>query len=222
MNIVSFRNKNHGCPGYKIVALKPFRTILFFCFIAILFSTLLPAGDVHALTSSVNGPDLPTLETFIEQVKNDRADQLRGIYIPGVLAARIVQQTSGSEGFVSPWENVLTQFDMASRLGSTGLLAHNYLAGKWFAELQPGQTFYLVYGDGRTAAFTVSESLQYQALEPNAVSGKFVDLRNGRSLTHAELFTEIYNRKGQVIFQTCIEAENNPTWGRLFVIAEPH
>lgn len=203
------------------MALRSIRTIFTISLITILCSTIIPAGNVHALTGHFNSVDLPDLDVFIEQVKNGQADELRGIYIPGILAARVVQQPAGMAGFVSPWQNVVTQFSLASKVGSTGLLAHNYLAGKSFALLQDGQEFHLVNGDGKISTFIVSEILQFQALEPSSTLSPFMDLENGDILTYAELFTKVYNRPGQVVFQTCIVAGGNPAWGRLFIIAEP-
>jgi hypothetical protein len=146
---------------------------------------------------------------------------LRGIYIPEILAAQIVQQPEGNDEFVSPWDNIVTQFDPASDFGSTGLLAHNYLAGKSFLLVKKNQKFHLVYGDGRTSEFVVTEILRYQAPETNSASSVFKDLVNGESLTASELFLKAYNRPGMVVFQTCITAEGNASWGRLFIIAEP-
>ena len=204
------------------MALKSIRSILTISFIIILFSTIIPTGSAHAMTEDFNSASLPDLDAFVEQVKNGQADELRGIYIPEILAARIVQQPTGVEDFVSPWQNIVTQFGLASKLGSTGLLAHNYLAGERFSLLQKGQKFHLIHGDGRISTFIVTEVLQYQALEPANTSSPFVDLKNQSSLTYSDLFTKVYNRPGQVIFQTCINAGNDPTWGRLFVIAEPY
>jgi hypothetical protein len=80
----------------------------------------------------------------------------------------------------------------------------------------------LVYGDGRVAAFLIKEILRYQALEPESSYSRFVDLENNNILTTTELFTRVYNRPGKVILQTCISRENNLSWGRLFIIAEPY
>jgi hypothetical protein len=182
---------------------------------------MIPAGNVHALTIDSNDVAQSLLTTFVRLVQNGHADQLRGLYIPELLAASVVQQPADMDGFISPWQNVVTQFGFASKLGSTGLLAHSDLAGGSFALLQKGQKFYLIYGDGQISAFLVSEILQYQALEPSSPSSSFVDISNHKILTSSELFTKIYARPGQVILQTCINADNNPNWGRLFVIAEP-
>jgi len=204
------------------MALKSIRSILILSFIVILFSTLIPTGDVQALSGRVRARRMPLLDTFISQVENGQAEELRGVYIPEILAARVVQQPTENNEFVSPRQNILTQFGLASRFGSTGLLAHNELAGESISQLQEGQRFYLIYGNGQISAFVITEILHYQALEPTSTSSNFVDLENGGLLTASELFSRIYDRPGQVIFQTCISAEGNPAWGRLFVIAQPY
>ena len=204
------------------MALKPIRSILILSFILILFSTLTPTGNVQALGNHFRTSPLPLLDTFVSQVKNGQTDELRGVYIPEILAARVVQQPTGNNEFVSPRQGIATQFGLASQLGATGLLAHNYLAGESFSLLEEGQKFYLIYGNGRTSAFVVTEILNYRALEPTSSSSDFVDLENGSLLTASELFSKVYNRPGQVIFQTCISNEGNPAWERLFVIAEPY
>ena len=183
---------------------------------------MLPTREVHALNIDSDNVAVPVMDAFVEQVKNGQAGELRGIYIPQMLAARVVQQPSGMDGFVSSWENVVTQFGMASRVGSTGLLAHNYLAGKKFSMMKEGQKFFLVYGDGQVSSFRISEILQFQALEPYSTESAFIDLKNESTLTAAELFMKVYGRPGQLVLQTCIAADGNDSWGRLFVIAEPY
>ena len=195
----------------------------FFVITLLLMSILIhvPSGRVQAMTDDFNDESLPGMDAFVGQVRNGQSGELRGIYIPGILAAPIVQQPRGMEEFVSPWQNIVTQFGLASNYGSTGLLAHNYLAGKSFHFLQPGQEIQLVYGDGRVATFIISEILHYQALEPDSTSSSFINLDTGESQSYASLFSRIYHRPGQVVFQTCISAGEDIAWGRLFVIAEP-
>jgi hypothetical protein len=204
------------------MALKSIRSILTLSFLIILFSTLIPTRSVQALSSHFSTSRLPLLDAFVSQIKNGQADDLRGVYVPEILAARVVQQPMGKNEFVSPRQGIATQFGLASQFGSTGLLAHNYLAGESFSLLKEGQKFYLIYGNGRTSAFVVKEILKYRALEPTSTSSDFVDLENSGLLTASELFSKIYDQPGQVIFQTCISAEGNRAWGRLFVVAEPY
>ncbi len=172
-------------------------------------------GAAHAAA------DLPPLETFIEQVRDGDASALRGIYVPGHFADVIAQQPEDDPGFVSPEANTLTQFSLAARAGSTGLLAHNSLAGKDFFVLTEGQIFYLVSGDGSLSTFRVTGLVHVRALNPDNIRSSFIDLDSGRFLTSARLFDSIYEQPGRVILQTCIEENGDPAWGRLFVIAEP-
>src|SRR5262245_24969437 len=148
------------------MAHTPTRLFLIAAMIITFFSALLPR-EAQALADPRDGTPLPTLADFIDQVSDGQAGVLRGVYIQGILAAPVVQQPDGRPDFVSPWENVITQFSMASRLGTTGLLAHNYLAGEAFKLLKQGQKITLVDGSGTVTTFMVVETLRYTALEPN-------------------------------------------------------
>lgn len=204
------------------MALKFIRSIPVLSLIFILFTALIPMRSVQALNDQLTGASLLLLDEFVSQVRNGQAGELRGIYIPEILAARIVQQPAKNYEFVSPRQNIVTEFGLASQVGSIGLLAHNYLAGESFFLLKEAQNFYLIYGDGQISVFVVTEILRYKALEPTSISSKFVGLENDDLLTAPELFSKVYDREGGVVLQTCIEANGNPLWGRLFVIAEPY
>jgi hypothetical protein len=164
---------------------------------------------------------LPDLDTFIQSVRNGDADTLRGVYTNGLFAFPVVQQPSHDPAFVSIIPNTLTQFGLALAYGNTGLLAHDFLAGAYFSLLSIGQDVQLVYGDGRTEHFTVTKIYRYQATDPNSVYSKFIDLDTQQTLSSTELFKKVYMGPTHVTFQTCIEANGEPSWGRLFVIAEP-
>lgn len=204
------------------MALKFIRSIPVLSLIFILFTTLIPTGSVQALNDQFDGKNLPLLDEFVSQLRNGQAGELRGIYIPEILAARVVQQPAKNFEFVSPRPNIATQFGLASQFGSTGLLAHNDLAGESFFLLKESQKFYLIYGDGQVSTFVVTKIMRYQALEPTSISSKFVELGSDDTVSASELFSKVYNRKGEVVLQTCIEADENLMWGRLFVIAEPY
>lgn len=204
------------------MALKSLRSFFFSFLVFILLLALTPAWSTQALSAASHSSNLPSLSVFISQVRNGQAEQLRGIYIPEILADPVVQQPSGHNEFVSPKQNVLTQFALASEYGSTGLLAHNNLAGASFSSLALNQKVFLVYGDGRVLTFVVKEILRFQALEPDNPSGNFVGVGNPTVLRAADVFSNVYEREGQVIFQTCIASGEKLNWGRLFVIAEPY
>jgi hypothetical protein len=162
------------------------------------------------------------LQSFVEEVYTGQPNVLTGVFVDGVFAMDIVQQPSNQPGFISSEEEKITEFRLAKDYGTTGLMAHNYLAGQAFFQLEAGQAIYLVYGDGEIEAFTIAEVKKYKALSPNSPYSEFVDLEKSNVQVSAEdLFYHIYGQEGALIMQTCIENEGISTWGRLFIIALP-
>jgi hypothetical protein len=165
---------------------------------------------------------LPTLAEFSRTVEDGNAKVLRGVYVDGVLALPIVQQPSGSPAYVSTTDGEVTQFSMPARYGNIGLLAHNHLSGKFFANLAIGQKVSLVYGDGKIETFVISEVLRYQALQPTSPYSSFRDMDSAdETLSADQMFRQVYLGDHHITFQTCIDAYGNSSWGRLFVIAVP-
>ena len=158
---------------------------------------------------------------FVKLVENGNVDALSGVYISNVLALPVVQQPIGNDGFVSNNNGQVTQFALASQYGNIGLLAHNYLSGKSFSQIEVGQEVRLVYGDGTIKYFLVKEVLQYQAMEPNSPWSSFRHIEDNTVLNAEQMFNRDYAGEHHVTFQTCIQAEGISTWGRLFVVAEP-
>ncbi len=110
---------------------------------------------------------------------------------------------------------------MADTYGSLGFLAHNYLAGKVFNELEVGNLIQVIHGDGHSTPYEVRIIRRFQAIEPLNPYSNFIDVESGSHLTATELFFQTYGVPGQLILQTCIAADGNDSWGRLFVIATP-
>jgi hypothetical protein len=158
---------------------------------------------------------LPALQEFIAQVVNGDAQALRGVYIPRVLALPVVQQPNGNESYIASASSVLTQFQMAGKAGSVGILAHNYLAGRHFSLVEPGDQIILVYGNARTETFTVKSIQRYKALP----KGMYKNIETRAYYDTGELFQRVYSGTKHVTLQTCIEKNGSLTWGRLFVIA---
>ena len=100
-------------------------------------------------------------------------------------------------------------------------LAHNYLAGEAFGLLQVGQEIQLVDGSGTVSTYIVKQILHFQAIESGSTVTRFLDLESRTLISSADLFSKVYSRPGEVVFQTCIQAGGDPSWGRLFVIATP-
>ncbi|MCK6541027.1 MAG: hypothetical protein L6Q26_13325, partial [Anaerolineales bacterium] len=60
-----------------------------------------------------------------------------------------------------------------------------------------------------------------QALQPTSLYSSFRSLDKDETLTAEQMFKRVYVGDRHIAFQTCIEAEGNLSWGRLFVIAIP-
>ncbi|NMB89844.1 MAG: sortase [Chloroflexi bacterium] len=165
---------------------------------------------------------LPRLDEFINTVRNGDPDTLVGAYVPGLMALPILQQPATDPTFVSEQPGAATQFRSAGQVDSTGLLAHNFLAGEFFSRLGQSQTIILVYGDGRLEYFQVTQIQRYQALEPYNPYSYFVNPADpGRTLSSTDVFNQTYGQGNVLVFQTCIQKEEQSSWGRLFVIARP-
>ena len=168
-----------------------------------------------------NSIPLPAFSDFVAGVTNGQAGVVRGVYVAGVLADRVVLQPADDPGFVSANAGIVTQFDMAAQYGTIGLLAHDSLAGGDFVNLQPGQEVHIVYGDGVITDYTIGSINRYQALDPSGTDGNFIDLNTGILYTAQQLFAMFYTGGDHVTFQTCILKDGNSNWGRLFITANP-
>jgi hypothetical protein len=165
-------------------------------------------------------PNLPTLEEFATSLNT--AEGLAGLYSDGLFALPIIHQPRGNPGFVSSQPGVVTQFSMAEDYNTTGLLAHNTLAGAEFEHVTVGQILTLVYANGERKIYQVSSIERYQALNPHNTRSDFLSIAEGNMrLTATELFNRIYAPGNRLVLQTCIANQGNFSWGRMFIIAQP-
>jgi hypothetical protein len=205
------------------MALKKHNTLKYFIFsieiMIIMLSLFLAPPPAYARENAELL--LPNFSTFAESIQDGKAGVIKGVYVPGVLAFPVMQQPTGNPGFVSQTADVITQFGMAAEVGNVGLLAHNHLAGQTFTNLSVGDEVRLVYGDGTIEYFIVTQTFQYQALQPYSPYSEFRDLDTSQTITADKLFRKVYRGDRHVAFQVCIEANGVDAWGRLFVIAEP-
>jgi len=192
-------------------------------FIAIiLVLVVIPAAPVLAESSGNQSSLFPTLAEFSSAVENSNPNQVTGIYVQNVMAIPVLQQPTGQAGYVYSKADTVTQFAAATKYGTIGLLAHNYLAGAYFSQLSQGSLISLVYGDGQVQNFRITAVKQYQALSPNNPYSQFVALdQPGVTLTSSDLFQQTYGLGNVLILQTCISKGGESSWGRLFIIAEP-
>ena len=192
--------------------------------------TVAPAAPPVALPITGGAPvaveqsaaAIPTLDNFAATVKSGQPGQVVGVYVPKVLALRVAQQPANNPAYVTRTRDYATQFSLAAKYGTTALLAHNYLSGALFFNLSAGQEVDIIYGDGAIRRYRISTLRHFQALSPADLYSDFVDLDNGGAqLSTPDLFYQIYAGGDRVVFQTCIKAQGNASWGRLFVIATP-
>ena len=198
------------------------RTLAVVLLAAVLLAVPLP---VRAAPPTPRSNDVPALIDFARSLENGNASELRGIHVRGIMALRVVRQPPGHSEYVSNSSDAITLFDSATRAGSTGLLAHNFLAGHLFSALETGQSIHLVYGDGRVSEFRITRVLRYRALQPASTRSSFEDLQDGRILDARALFMETYGTPRALVLQTCIASGSELSWGRLFVVAtkvRPH
>lgn len=158
---------------------------------------------------------------FSKSVQDGQTDVIRDVYVPNVLSLPVVQQPTDQPYYVSAQDGEITQFSIASQYGNIGLLAHNRLSGKFFSQLAIGEKVHLVYGDGREKQFVITQILRFQALQPESISSMFRNLDRDEVLSAGEVFSRAYVGGYHLVFQTCIEAQGNGSWGRLFVLAVP-
>jgi hypothetical protein len=168
-------------------------------------------------------PDwLPIFDQFIADVKNGEANQVVGIWVDNVLALRVVYQPSTNPGYVSTEDEVATYFLYPwKKAGNHGLLAHNYLAGRYFFNLSVGDIISLVWGDGNYEDFEITQIKDFQALQPDNPYSNFMDLDTGEQLTVNSVFLEVYMGDYHTTLQTCIAQGSETEWGRQFVLAPP-
>jgi hypothetical protein len=188
-------------------------------FIAPTFATV----NVLEVLSNIQLEPNTGLSVLAATERSMQKDTVTGVKVPGLFNLPVVQQPESDSVYVSPNNDELTQFGLPKSFGTTSLLAHNGLSGSLFYQLTKGMTVIIVFGDGKTQDYKVSEIETYQALDPENIYSNFVDLNNtsGPVLTSAELFRRVYKNSSSVVFQTCFEKDDVPSWGRLFVIAYP-
>ena len=122
----------------------------------------------------------------------------------------------------APWMGLLPiSFIPGKKPVINGLLAHNYLAGRYFFNLQVGDIIDLVFGDGDYSEFEITEIKSFQALEPDNPYSSFVDLESGKQLSVNNVFIEVYMGSFHTTLQTCIANGSETEWGRQFILAPP-
>lgn len=165
--------------------------------------------------------DAIKFQDFVAQISNGDKEIVRGVFIANEFALPVIQQPEDNPVYVSTKHGLITQFGLANGSGITGLLAHNYLSGALFYNLDIGEELFVIYGDGGIKTYRVSSIHQFQKLNPNSSKSNYLDLASGRILTTKQVFNRFYRGVHRVTFQTCLENEGNLNWGLTFITATP-
>lgn len=164
----------------------------------------------------------PTFADSPQLVQTSPAGVVSLVHIDDLLEFPVIQQPGGKPNYVSKNLGELTQFSSASQYGNIGLLAHNYLSGRYFFRLALGQAIHVQYSDGTREEFIVTEILRYEALEPKSPFSSFRNLNNkDEILSASQMFERAYGGGYRVTLQTCIAKYGNASWGRIFIVATP-
>jgi len=148
-------------------------------------------------------------------------EDVSSLYLGNDHYLRVVSQPSGKPEFVSGISGVATRFELPSRYGNIGLIAHNYLSGKHFLELKQGDNIHVMDGFGRSRRYQVIEIQRYQALQPRSPRSNFINLDTQEFYSASDVFKRVYMGNHRLVLQTCIQKGTIEEWGRFFVIAEP-
>jgi hypothetical protein len=154
-------------------------------------------------------------------VTDENTSLISSVSVPKAFSYTVIQQPEDNPYYVSSSKYLVTEFGLARKYGTIGLLAHNNLAGKSFKRLNLDQEINIVQKDGHPDRYIVSAIYRFQALDSTNTESRFVDLDSKETLTATELFNKMYTGGPHLTFQTCIYARGDPSWGRLFVIAMP-
>lgn len=217
--------------GIQKMMVATFRSVLVICFFLIAFCGLIeltawlkhiPMTGAAPLPKVADASVVDPLQNFIDLVKNGSRDMVVGVYKEDGFALPVTQQPQGDAGFVTHHSNEATQFALAGKYDTIGILAHNDLAGASFAQIQSESSLVVVYGGGHIQTYWVHDIQRYQALTPTSAFSDFIALDGTQErLTASQLFTRIYGPGRRLVLQTCIDNNGDPSWGRLFIIAEP-
>ena len=147
--------------------------------------------------------------------------EISGVYFGKNRFLRVVNQPSNSPAYVSNISNTATNFQLASKYGNIGLIAHNYLGGRLFHDLEIGDDVHVMDGFGRKRIYRIKEMLRYQAVDPRNVRSNFIDLDSDKICSANDVFKRVYKGKHHLVLQTCIKKGKNEEWVRKFIIAYP-
>jgi hypothetical protein len=130
---------------------------------------------------------------------------INGVYLGENRFLRVINQPEGKPEYVSSMSGIATNFQLASNYGNIGLIAHNYLGGRYFEQMKIGQIIYVMNGNRQHQEYRVTRIYRFQALNPRSTRSDFIDLDTQQRRTVSDVFKQIYTGNHHLVLQTCIE-----------------
>jgi len=187
-----------------------------------LFSISLPVTGVREESAGSAVYQAQFLPNQVERTQTNKSQrQVTRLTVNDNFSYPVVEQPMNNPGYVSSAEKTLTHFRLANDYGSTGILAHNHLAGARFFDIKVGDTINIADAEGKNTLYVVFSIRQFQAASPTSAYSNFIDLVDNKVYTATELFLDTYGNAGYLVLQTCLERDGVDSWGRYFVLALP-
>jgi hypothetical protein len=178
--------------------------------------TLVPAEEPEALS-----PDSPGLVNFAQTNVQGEPGQVTGVFAPEIFDLLVEQQPPNHSMYVTEKEGYATQFARPARHNVIGLLAHNTHSGILFYGLDIGHEIYVIMDDGQVLRYQVATISDFQKLQPGNSRSDYVDLESDLRMSTDEVFARFYKNGPHLTLQTCLEREQNKSWGVRFIVALP-
>jgi hypothetical protein len=167
-----------------------------------------------------NNNDLE-FERFLEEVTNGDEYTITGIYVAGLFRLRVLQQPPQDAAYVSNEDGTATQFQSPALYGVIGMLAHNFLSGKHFYSLVPGQEIRIIYGNGSFRNYQITGFADFERMTRFDIRSDFRDLQTDELVSSRDLFARFYQDGNYLTLQTCLEGEGYSNWGVRMISAVP-
>jgi len=136
------------------------------------------------------------------------------INFPDMPPVVIIQQPTGDYGFVSSAEYAVTEYNIPGG-GNTIFLAHSFTeTGRAILRLKIGDRVII------DKNYVVVRIYEFEAVKPTDGYSPMIYTETGETLSSSRALDMVFSNPEQVVFQTCIEKNYNPYWGRLFVVLE--
>jgi len=153
------------------------------------------------------------------------------VFSATALNHNVVQQPKGNNAWVSTDKNTLTEFRIARKYGTVGLLGHNLNVESLYI---PGNYIVLFYETNEVPQFEIYSSIEYFAFKAITPSSPYSEFQlctypyqpkselNGILCTAGDVFKMVYaepyiTASRTLVLQTCFSINGDKQGGRLFI-----